>query len=340
MELIQRLSEAAFKGDRFSTLAHSKCSPQQLSEPRLCGGSSPSIPHAPSPPLPNHASSPPLKRFPQSSPSRVQPNTNFAAVATGGIPYPGIPKIEDPYQKRQWQLEHMAGAFRVFSRMGFTEGAAGHISVRDPVDPTTFWINPMGVHFGMLKASDMVHINEDGQVIGGNRVAVNAAGFMIHSAIHKARPDVDAACHAHSKFGKAWSTFGKPLDIINQDACIFWNNQSVYSNFGGVVFEDQEGARIAEALGPKNRAVILQNHGLLTAGGTVDEAAYLFSLMERTCEVQLLVESSGLPKQIIGDEEAQYTYKYNADPESLYTEFQPDFEYEVWQSKGELKSGF
>ncbi|KAJ4329141.1 hypothetical protein N0V84_000265 [Fusarium piperis] len=266
-------------------------------------------------------------------------NQNFAAVATGGIPYPGIPRIEDPYQKRQWQLEHMAGAFRVFARMGFTEGAAGHISVRDPVDPTTFWINPMGVHFGMLKASDMVHINEDGQVIGGNRVAVNAAGFMIHSAIHKARPDVDAACHAHSKFGKAWSTFGRPLDIINQDACIFWNNQSVYSSFGGVVFEDQEGARIAEALGPKNRAVILQNHGLLTAGGTVDEAAYLFSLMERTCEVQLLVESSGLPKQIIGDEEAQYTYKYNADPESLYTEFQPDFEYEVWQSKGELKSG-
>lgn len=71
-----------------------------------------------------------------------QVNQNFAAVATGGIPYPGIPSIEDPYQKRQWQLEHMAGAFRVFARMGFTEGAAGHISVRDPVDPDTFWINP------------------------------------------------------------------------------------------------------------------------------------------------------------------------------------------------------
>lgn len=72
----------------------------------------------------------------------AETNQNFAAVATGGIPYPGIPKIEDPYQKRQWQLEHMAGAFRVFARMGFTEGAAGHISVRDPVDPATFWINP------------------------------------------------------------------------------------------------------------------------------------------------------------------------------------------------------
>jgi ribulose-5-phosphate 4-epimerase/fuculose-1-phosphate aldolase len=174
----------------------------------------------------------------------------------------------------------------------------------------------MGVHFGMLKASDMVHINEDGQVIGGNRVAVNAAGFTIHAAVHKARPDVDAACHAHSKFGKAWSTFGKPLDMISQDACIFYKDHSVYSDFGGVVFEDDEGARIAKALGPKNRSVILQNHGLLTAGGTVDEAAYLFSLMERTCEIQLLVESAKLERNVIGDEAAEYTYRYNADPVS------------------------
>lgn len=64
------------------------------------------------------------------------------AVATGGYIFPGIPKITDPYKKRQWQLEHMAGAFRVFARKGFTEGTSGHISVRDPVDPNTFWINP------------------------------------------------------------------------------------------------------------------------------------------------------------------------------------------------------
>lgn len=64
------------------------------------------------------------------------------AVATGGYEFPGIPEINDPYQKRQWQLEHMAGAFRVFARKGFTEGTSGHISVRDTVDPSTFWINP------------------------------------------------------------------------------------------------------------------------------------------------------------------------------------------------------
>lgn len=71
-----------------------------------------------------------------------QSDKNFTAVATGGYEYPGIPQFADPYAKRQWQLEHMAGAFRVFARMGFTEGASGHISVRDTVDPDTFWINP------------------------------------------------------------------------------------------------------------------------------------------------------------------------------------------------------
>jgi hypothetical protein len=69
-------------------------------------------------------------------------NVNVSAVSTGGYEFAGVPKIDDPYKKRQWQLEHMAGAFRVFARKGFTEGTAGHISVRDPVDPKTFWINP------------------------------------------------------------------------------------------------------------------------------------------------------------------------------------------------------
>ncbi|KAF7538151.1 hypothetical protein G7054_g3156 [Neopestalotiopsis clavispora] len=242
------------------------------------------------------------------------------AVATGGYEFPGIPEILDPVQKRQWQLEHMAGAFRVFARKGFTEGTSGHISVRDPVDSNTFWINPLGVHFGMLKASDMVQINEEGQVIGGNMAAVNAAGFAIHSAIHRARPDINAACHTHSKYGKAWSSFGRPLDIISQDTCNFWGIQAVYEDFGGVVLTEEESQCVVNAL-----------------GSTVDEAAYLYTLMERSCEVQLLVEATGLEKKIIRDEHAEYTAKVNADPETLYTEFQPDFEYEIWKSKGELK---
>lgn len=190
----------------------------------------------------------------------------------------------------------------------------------------------------MLKASDMVHINEEGQVIGGNKVAVNAAGFQIHSAIHKARPDLHAAVHCHSVAGKAWSTFGRPLDIINQDSCVFWGMQAVYESFGGVVLEDEESERVAAAMGDKARVLMLQNHGmsslqpislgirqltpakgLLTAGSTVDEAAYLFTLAERSCEVQLLVESAGLPKRYIGDQEAEFTARVNADPVCIGT---------------------
>lgn len=166
----------------------------------------------------------------------------------------------------------------------------------------------------MLKASDMVQIDEEGQVIGGNKVAVNAAGFKIHSAIHKARLDLNAACHCHSPAGKAWSTFGRPLDIINQDSCTIYGIQAVYESFGGVVLNDEEGRRIAETLGSKNRVAVLQNHGLITAGSTVDEAAYLFTMMERLCEVQIMVESTGIAKRHIGHEEAEFTAKVNADP--------------------------
>lgn len=174
----------------------------------------------------------------------------------------------------------------------------------------------LGVHFGMLKASDMVHINEEGHVIGGAQRAVNAAGFMIHSAIHKARPDINAVCHTHSPAGKAWSAFGRPIDIINQDSCTFYGIQALYERFGGVVLQKEEGERIASVLGDKNRVAILQNHGLLTAGSTVDEAAYLFTSLERTCEVQIMAESTNLPKRLINHEEAEFTANVNADPVS------------------------
>lgn len=82
---------------------------------------------------------------------------------------------------------------------------------------------------------------------------------------------------------------------------------------GGVVLAPEEGKRIAAALGNKGRVTILRNHGLLTTGGTVDEAAYLFTLMERSCEIQLMVESAGLPKKFVGDKEAEFTAQVNAD---------------------------
>ena len=250
-----------------------------------------------------------------------------------GNPNPhAVPQFDDPYKKREWVLEHMAGVFRVFGRYGYNEGSAGHISVRDPVDPNTFWINPLGIHFSLLKASDMVRVDEDGNLVGGNTSApINAAGFAIHSALHKARPDVNAACDTHSKFCKAWSCFGEPLEMLNQDACTLYGVQCVYEDFGGVAMDRREGQDIAKAAGEKNKCIILQNHGLLTVGQTVDEAGYLFTLMERTAECQLLADAAsacGRKKKVIGDSEAAYTQYMAGDPETLYMEFQNDLELE------------
>lgn len=259
-------------------------------------------------------------------------------LSSGGIKYKHIrPQFKDKYEERRHTLEHMAAVFRAFGRRGFGEGAAGHVSVRDPVDRNTFWINPLGLHFSQMTVSALVHVDEECNILpDGNQAAINAAGFKIHSHLHKARPDVNAACHTHSTYGKAWSAFGKPLEMLNQDVCMFYKKHTVYESFGGVVLEDEEGQRLAEALGD-NKAIILQNHGLLTVGETVDEAGYLFTLMEKCCQVQLLIESavrSGLEKKLIGDEEADFTYFNTSDPETLYTEFQVDYDLEMELTNG------
>ncbi|KAF2715575.1 arad-like aldolase/epimerase [Pleomassaria siparia CBS 279.74] len=275
---------------------------------------------------------------PRSKEDPTKELTPLQAISQG-VCLPGIPLFSEFDKHRSWILEHMAGAFRVFARKGFTEGMSGHISVRDPENPHTFWTNPLGKHFATLKASDMVLVDYDGKVVGGNKTRpANAAGFLIHSAVHKARPDVNAACHCHGKGGKAWSAFGKRLEMINQDVTYFYGEaQAVYEDFGGVVMDEAEGKRLAAALGPKGKGMILRNHGLLTVGDTVDEAAYLYTLMERSCEIQLMVDAAaalGHEKIIIDDEAAAFTFKMGSDPESLYWEFQPDLEYERELSNG------
>ncbi|GMM47442.1 hypothetical protein DAPK24_040170 [Pichia kluyveri] len=282
----------------------------------------------------------PEKVVPASSRGYAMQQRGASNMAMGnGNPHK-IPEFDDPYKKREWILEHMAGAFRVFGRKGYAEGTAGHISVRDPIDPTTFWINPLGVHFSMVTAGDMIHIDEDGNIIGGNtKGTINAAGFAIHSALHKARPNINAACHTHSEYGRAFSCFGKELEMLNQDSCYFYKSNAVYADFGGTAVEKEEGERIAKCVGDTGRALIMQNHGLLTVGETVDEAAYLFTLLERTCKLQMLVnaaENGKYVKNFIGDSEAAYTNFISADPESMYMAFQPDYNLEKYRDNSFL----
>ncbi|KAF2020736.1 arad-like aldolase/epimerase [Aaosphaeria arxii CBS 175.79] len=226
---------------------------------------------------------------------------------------PKPPKFDDPYKERAYLKGRLAAAFRIFGKYGFDEGVAGHITLRDPVNPDTFWVNPFGVAFSLIKASDLILVNEAGEVIdGGPCRLLNTAAYMIHSAIHQARPDVNAAAHSHSIHGRSFCALGRKLDIITQDSCAFHNDHVLYESFNGIVFAEEEGKNIARALG-NNKAALLQNHGLLTVGETIEETVFWFVSLEKCCHAQLMADAAaagrGGETVKIHEEDAAYTYK-------------------------------
>jgi ribulose-5-phosphate 4-epimerase/fuculose-1-phosphate aldolase len=214
------------------------------------------------------------------------------------LPYE-LPTFDDPAAERLHRKQRLAAAFRLFGRFGFGEGVAGHITVRDPEFPDRFWLNPFGVDFRMIRVSDLVCVDHDGTIVEGD-FAINQAAFAIHSQVHAARPDVIAAAHTHSVHGRAFSSLGRLLDPITQDSCAFYDDHVLFDDFTGVVLDPLEGKRIAAALGDA-KAAILRNHGLLTVGRSVDEAAWWFITMERTCQVQLLAMAAGEPTLVEPD---------------------------------------
>jgi ribulose-5-phosphate 4-epimerase/fuculose-1-phosphate aldolase len=135
---------------------------------------------------------------------------------------------------------------------------------------------------------------------------VNTAAFAIHSQVHRARPDVQAAAHSHSVHGKTFSSLGALLDPLTQDSCAFYEDHAIFDDFTGVVLDTSEGARIAEALGA-NKMAILRNHGLLTVGTSVDAAAWWFITAERSCQAQLNAMAAGKPISI-DDDQARLTH--------------------------------
>ncbi|KAF2465470.1 arad-like aldolase/epimerase [Lindgomyces ingoldianus] len=252
---------------------------------------------------------------PSTKPSNIaahEPGQSEAEAKVKMPIFPGPPKFDDPYKERAYLKGRLAAAFRIFGKYGFDEGVAGHITLRDPVDPTTFWVNPFGVSFSMIKASDLILVNEEGRVIdGGECRLLNSAAYMIHSAIHQARPDVNAAAHSHSIYGRSFCALGRKLDTITQDSCAFYNDHVLYESFNGIVLGEEEGKNIAKTLG-SSKAALLQNHGLLTCGQTVEEAVFWFVSLEKCCHAQLMADAAaagrGGSTVKIGEQEAQFTY--------------------------------
>jgi ribulose-5-phosphate 4-epimerase/fuculose-1-phosphate aldolase len=227
-------------------------------------------------------------------------------------------------EERLHRKQRLAGALRIFGRFGFGEGVAGHITVRDPEFPDHFWVNPLGLSFRHMRVSDLILVNHHGEVVYGKH-SVNRAAYVLHAAVHTARPDVIAAAHAHSVYGKAFSSLGIPLDPLTQDSCAFYEQNVVIADHGGaVVFEEAAGRDFAEAFG-NYRAAIHQNHGHFTVGASVDEAVFWFVCFERCAQAQLAAMAAGTPKHI-PDESAVYTRENAGSAITGWMHFQP-----LWQ---------
>lgn len=237
--------------------------------------------------------------------SRPTPASPSAPATASGLVLNPHPQRQDWFddepprtllQERLHRQQRLAAAFRIFARYGFDQGLAGHITARDPELADHFWVNPFGLHFSRIKVSDLLLVNARGEIAYG-RGPLNRAAFAIHAAIHEARPDVVAAAHTHSLYGKAWASLGRKLDPLTQDGCAFYEDHGLFTDFNGVVYETDEGARIAEALGA-HKGVILKNHGILTAGPTVEAAAWWYIALDNACHTQLLAEAAGTPQPI------------------------------------------
>jgi len=255
---------------------------------------------------------------------RIHASEVTVSVTDQPVEYEFPPTFESVEDERRHRKERLAAALRVFGKFGFGEGVAGHITARDPELTDHFWVNPFGLSFRRVKVSDLLLVGPDGTVVEGSR-PVNRAAFVIHAALHEARPDIVAAAHAHSVHGKAWSSLGRPLDPITQDACVFFEDHVVVADEGGrVVFEKEAGQALAEGLGT-HKAAIHQNHGHFTVGQTVDEAAWWYIAMERSAQAQLLAEAAGTP-HLIDPEGARYTRDLTGFPLAGWISYQP-----IWQ---------
>ena len=235
-----------------------------------------------------------------------------------------LPEFATVEEERRHRKQRLAAGFRLFGKFGFDEGVAGHITARDPEHLDHFWVNPFGMNFKHIRVSDLILVNREGDVVEGEH-GVNAAAFAIHSQVHEARPDVVAAAHAHSLHGKAWSSLGRLLDPLTQDACAFYQDHALFDDYTGVVLDLEEGKRLAHALGDA-KALILRNHGLLTVGHTVDEAVWWFITMERSCQVQLIAEAALKDDETlkqISPEAAAQTYKLTGNSFAGWFQFQP-----------------
>ncbi|GLO15799.1 class II aldolase [Pseudomonas putida] len=194
----------------------------------------------------------------------------------------------------EWQARcELAALYRLVAHFRMTDLIDTHITLRIPGPEHHFLINRYGVIFDRMRASDLVRIDQYGNVVGGNTEAqrVNAAGFVIHSAIHMARPDMACVVHTHTAAGIAVSAQEHGLLPISQHALKFYGKLA-YHQYEGIALSLDERERLIADLGP-HKAMILRNHGLLAGGQSVAHAFHELHFLERACQAQVQALAGG-----------------------------------------------
>ena len=194
----------------------------------------------------------------------------------------------------EWEARvELAACYRIFDMLGWTEMIFNHITLRVPGPERHFLINPYGLWYREVTASNLVKIDLDGNLIGPSEWSVNRAGFVIHSAIHAAREDAHCIMHTHTTAGLAIACQRDGLLPDNFYSALT-HGHVAYHDFEGVTVRDDEKPRLVRSLGDKSY-LILRNHGLLVCGRTVQEALLRMWTIERACQIQHAAQATGQP---------------------------------------------
>ena len=214
-----------------------------------------------------------------------------------------IPSLEGRVSPEEWAVRvDLAAAYRLVSMYGWEDLVFTHISMRVPGTEDQFLINPYGLFFDEITASSLVKIDLKGQKVDDSPFNVNAAGFIIHSAIHAARHDAKCVLHTHTPSGIAVSAQREGLLPLSQHS-LFVLTSVGYHDFEGPALDDDEKPRLVGDLGDA-RCLILRNHGLLTVGETIADAFVNMYYLEASCAIQVRAQSGGgdlipVPKEVI-----------------------------------------
>lgn len=206
----------------------------------------------------------------------------------------------------------LAAAYRLIHYYGMTETIHSHISVRIQSEPAIFLLNPYGMLFDEIRASDLVRVDVHGNKLDATDAEVNQAGFTIHSAIHLGRPDAHAIVHTHTVSGMAVAAMEEGLLPLNQASMEFYDRVA-YHDYEGISLDLDERDRLVASLGQKN-CLILRNHGLLTVGRTVAEAFYYMYNLNKACEIQVNVLGTSANPIVPPPEICEHTARQFSEP--------------------------